>query len=124
MRPDERLNDDTDFFPFLPAEAPEPIILNKKQVTCVTFDTRTFPASSAEQDEAIEVVSSPEHRVSVTFRGRTIEGVLLIDLPEYKSRVLDRLNHPERFLRIKNENWLHYVSRDHISKVTEVRAGP
>lgn len=119
MRPDERLNDDADFFPFLPAESKEPVILNKRQVAWVTVDVRTFP-NTDEDDSPDVVASSPEHRVSVDCRGRTLEGALVIDLPEYKSRVLDRLNQPERFLRIKDGNWLHYVSRDHIKKVVDV----
>jgi len=117
MRPDERLNDDADFFPFLPAGSNEPVIVNKRCVAWVTFDMGTFPPS--QDDESLEVVS-PEHRVRVDCRGRRLEGALVIDLPEYKSRVLDRLNQPERFLRIKDDRFLHYVSRDHISKVVEL----
>lgn len=123
MRPDERLNDDSDFFPFLPADAAEPVILNKRQVAWVSFDFRSFPTPSG--DESPEVHSRPEQRVSVWCRDRLLEGVLLIDLPEDKSRVLDLLNQPERFLRIRDGDLLHYVSRDHISKVVELtgRAG-
>ena len=116
MRPDERLNDDADFFPFLPSDSSEPVILNKRQVAWVTFDTRSFPTS--DDEESVETLL-PEHRVAVDCRGQRLEGALVIDLPGYKSRVLDRLNHPERFLRIKNGTLLHYVSRDHISKVVE-----
>ena len=123
MRPDERLNDDADFFPFLSADSHEPVIVNKRQVAWVTFDVTTLPTS--EEEETYGAVSRPEHRVSVHCKGQELEGVLLIDLPSYKSRVLDRLNQPERFLRIRDENRLHYVSRDHITKVTEMtgRAG-
>jgi hypothetical protein len=116
MRPDERLNDDADFFPFLPAEGTDPVILNKRQVAWVTFDTRTFPSS--DEDESLEELS-PGHRVSVDCHGKKLEGTLVIDLPGYKSRVLDRLNQPERFIRIKDGSFLHYVSRDHISKVVQ-----
>lgn len=116
MRPDERLNDDADFFPFLPSDASEPVILNKRQVAWVTFDTRSFP--SADDDDSVGTLL-PEQRVSVDCRGQKLEGALVIDLPGYKSRVLDQLNHPERFLRIRDGSFLHYVSRDHISKVVE-----
>ena len=124
MRPDERLNDEADFFPFLPADGPEPVIVNKRQVAWVAFDVRTFPPTT--EEDSYEAPSTPEHRVSVHCRGRTLEGVLVIDLPLYKSRVLDRLNQPERFLRIKEGHFLFYISRDHISKVVEVtgRVGP
>jgi len=122
MRPDERLNDDSDFFPFLPADAGEPVILNKRQIAWVTFDVRSFPAPSP--DDSPEVLSGPEQRVSVWCRDRRLEGVLLIDLPEDKSRVLDRLNQPERFLRIRDGDLLHYVSRDHISQVVELTGRP
>lgn len=120
MRPDERLNDEADFFPFLLSDSPEPVIVNKKQVAWVAFDMRTLPQPN--EEESYEVVSTPEHRVSVHCRGRTLEGVLVIDLPEYKSRVLDRLNQPERFLRIRDDHLLYYVGRDHISKVVEITA--
>jgi hypothetical protein len=118
MRPDERLNDDADFFPFLPADSAEPVIVNKRQVAWVAFDVRTFPPAT--EDDSYEAPSTPEHRVAVHCRGKRLEGVLVIDLPQYKSRVLDRLNHPERFLRIKEGHFLFYVSRDHISKVVEI----
>ena len=119
MRPDERLNDEADFFPFLPSESAEPVIVNKRQVVWVAFDTRSFPPASTDDD--YEAPSSPEHRVSVDCQGRKVDGVLVIDLPQYKSRVLDRLNHPERFLRIKDGHFLFYVGRDHISKVVEIK---
>jgi len=118
LRPDERLNDEADFFPFLLADSPEPVIVNKRQVAWVAFDVRTFPTSS--DDDDYEAPSTPEHRVSIHCRGRKLEGVLVIDLPQYKSRVLDRLNQPERFLRIKEAHLLVYVNRDHISKVVEI----
>jgi hypothetical protein len=117
MRPDERLNDETDFFPFLVGDSTEPVIVNKKQVAWVTFEIANLPSPS---DDDYEAVSAPEHRVQVQCRGQKLEGVLLIDLPGYKSRVLDRLNHPERFLRIKEGQRLYYVSRDHISTVVEI----
>lgn len=118
MRPDERLNDEADFFPFLLSDSPDPVIVNKKQVAWVAFDMRSMPQPTDE--ESYEIVSTPEHRVSVDCRGRKLEGVLVIDLPEYKSRVLDRLNQPERFLRIRDGHLLFYVGRDHIAKVVEV----
>lgn len=121
MRPDERLNDDADFFPFLPVDAAEPVILNKRQVAWVSFDLRTFPASP--EDEPPEV-AGPEHRVTVFCRGRRLEGVLVIALPEDKSRVLDGLNQPGRFLRVREGDLLFYVSRDHISKVVELSTRP
>jgi hypothetical protein len=124
MRPDERLNDEADFFPFLPANSSDPVIVNKRQVAWVAFDVRTFPPST--DDDSYEAPSTPQHRVVVHCRGHKLEGVLVIDLPQYKSRVLDQLNHPERFLRIKEDHFLFYISRDHISKVVEVgrKAGP
>jgi hypothetical protein len=117
MRPDERLNDDADFFPFLPSASTEPVIVNKRQVAWVAFDVRSFP--SFRDEESYEPPAMPEHRVVVHCRGRALEGALVIDLPQYKSRVLDRLNQHERFLRIKEEHFLYYVNRDHISKVVE-----
>jgi hypothetical protein len=124
MRPDERLNDEADFFPFLTSGSEGPVIVNKRQVAWVAFDVRSFP--SLPDDEEYEAPPTPEHRVSVQCRGRQLEGVLVIDLPQYKSRVLDRLNQPERFLRLKEGHFLFYVSRDHISKVVEIttRTGP
>lgn len=121
MRPDERLNDDADFFPFLPSGAAEPVILNKRAVAWVTVDTRSI--EKLDEDDGSESVSSREHRVSVDCLGRRLEGALVIDLPEDKSRVLDQLNQPVRFLRIRNDHFLHYVSRDHISKVVQLAKG-
>ena len=118
--PVERLNDEADFFPFLTEAGP--VVVNKRQVAWVTFDLRMVPQT----DEEIAVESShlvPEQRVWVDVAGRRLDGVLFMDLPGYKNRVLDYLNEPSRFLRLRNGTWLHYVGRSHITRVIEIGAG-
>src|SRR3954471_16296063 len=71
MRPAEWMNDSTPFFPFLPANATTPVILNKAEVVVlsVVVDAR-------EGDEPVE---SPRRRVQVECRERVVSGTVLIE---------------------------------------------
>ncbi|PYQ44946.1 MAG: hypothetical protein DMF77_05840 [Acidobacteria bacterium] len=113
MRPDEWMNDTTPFFPFLPAEASSPIILNKAEVVVLSV------VVEGELEEP--GVESPHRRVQVECRERIVAGILVIDMPEGHQRVLDYLNRPDSFLIVRDGDREHLVRKERITRVTEPR---
>ena len=113
MRPDEWMNDTTPFFPFLPAEASSPIILNKAEVVVLSV------VVEGELEEP--GVESPHRRVQVECRERIVAGILVIDMPEGHQRVLDYLNRPDSFLVVRDGDREHLVRKERITRVTEPR---
>jgi hypothetical protein len=113
MRPDEWMNDTTPFFPFLPAEASSPVILNKAEVVVLSV------VVEGELEEP--GVESPHRRVQVECRERIVAGTLVIDMPEGHQRVLDYLNRPDPFLIVRDGDREHLVRKERITRVTEPR---
>ena len=113
MRPDEWMNDTTPFFPFLPADATAPVILNKDEVVVLTV-----VVEGALEEEGIE---SPHRRVQGECRERVVAGMVVIDMPEGHQRVLDYLNRPDPFLVVRDGNREHLVRKQRITRVIEPR---
>jgi hypothetical protein len=113
MRAEEWLNATGSFFPFLPDDADTSVILNKGEVL-----TLSVPSESerplAEQVDIDRVVV-------VECGARELRGHLHIDMPAHHSRVLDYLNRPEGFLALHDGDHLHFVQKQNITRVFEVR---
>ena len=123
MRPDERLNDDSEFFPFLPEGRQRPVILNKRQVVSVSFDANESAGSqelsAGEFADESATFSPPERRVVIECAGFRLAGALSMETPEHQRRVLDYLNRPERFLVVRDGDSIHLVNRRRIVSVSE-----
>lgn len=121
-RPDERLNDAAAFFPFAMEGARRPVLLGKARVLVVFVPSAAVmpPASS---EDVLEGRSLPppsmSTQVSIELSGERLSGVLAVDMPEYKSRVMDYLNRQERFLTLQMGARIAYVNRQHILRVVE-----
>lgn len=113
MRPDEWMNDSAPFFPFLPANASAPIILNKSEVVVLSVVAEPPP-----EDTTVDI---PKRRVQVECRERVVAGVLIIDMPEGHQRVLDYLNGPDPFLIVHDGDREHLVRKTRITRVIETR---
>jgi hypothetical protein len=111
MRPDEWMNDMTRFFPFLPANASAPVVLNKAEVVVLSV-----VVEGALEEEGIE---SPHRRVQVECRERLVAGILVIDMPEGHQRVLDYLNRADPFLIVRDGDREHLVRKQRITRVIE-----
>jgi hypothetical protein len=111
MRPDEWMNDGKPFFPFLPANSREAIILNKSEVVVLSVVAELPP-----EDETLD---SPKRHVQVECRERVVKGVLIIDMPEGHRRVLDYLNGPDPFLIVHDGDREHLVRKTRITRVVE-----
>lgn len=113
MRPDEWMNDTTPFFPFLPANASAPVIMNKAEVVVLSV--------VVEGALEVEGLESPQRRVQVECRERVVSGLLVIDMPEGHQRVLDYLNRPDPFLIVRDGDREHFVRKQRITRVIEPR---
>ena len=115
MRPEEWMNESAPFFPFLPDDATAPVILNKREVLVITV-----PAD-ADAGDLPEGADNPRRRVTIETRDRRFEGLVVIDMPQNQSRVLDYLNRPEAFLTLRDGDRHHLVQKDWITRVSEIR---
>ncbi|HKQ70730.1 MAG TPA: hypothetical protein VJT73_15395 [Polyangiaceae bacterium] len=113
-RASEWLNEAVDFFPFLPDDARDSVILSKRQVVAVSV------AADANADPAALSLTT-DTSVVVECGSRRLEGRLLIDMPQGQGRVLDYMNRAERFLTLVDGNRHHLIRKSAISRVVETR---
>jgi len=114
MRPMEWLNLSTEFLPFLPNDASAAVILNKHQIAVLTV--------SAENDKGDlpDETPVPLRRVALEMKNITLEGVVSIEMPENKVRVLDLLNSTEKFMTLQDGDRHHLVRKEHVVRVREI----
>jgi hypothetical protein len=117
MRPEEWMNEPTDFFPFLLDDQSAPVLLNKRDIVVLTV-----PAS-ADRDTTLEGMPLPEARLALECGARRLKGTIVIDMPEDHSRVVDYLNRPGAFLTLRDGDRHHLVAKARITRVTESREG-
>ena len=111
-RPEEWMNDPATFFPFLPDDATVPVILNKREVVAIAVPAEA-DAGEVPEDEV------ETRRVSVETEGRRFTGVLAIEMPEGRSRILDVLNRPEVFLTLRDGDRHQLIQKRRIVRVIE-----
>lgn len=114
-RPDEWINGAGRFFPFLPNESAQSVLVNKETVLAIAV-----PAWADEPDPA-DAVSAPARVISIECGGVSFQGVITLDLPANHGRVLDYLNVPGEFLTLRIGGRHHLVNKRHITRVIEVR---
>lgn len=117
MRPEEWLNDPALFFPFLPDDAEAPVLMNKREVLVLSV-----PAA-LDLGEVPEELLSPVRRVAVEAEEQRLEGTIVIDMPQTHTRMLDYLNRPEPFLTLRDGAQHHFVQKERITRVIELREG-
>jgi hypothetical protein len=117
MRPEEWLNDPAPFFPFLPDDAEAPVLMNKREVLVLSV-----PAAP-DLAEVPEELLNPVRRVAVEAEEQRLEGTIVIDMPQTHTRMLDYLNRPEAFLTLRDGDQHHFVQKERITRVIELREG-
>ncbi len=110
-RPDEWLNQPTGFFPFLIDGDERALILNKSRVAAVTFP-KTYALSP---DDSLGFTS----QVEVHWDGSPVKGSVLIDMPAERTRMLDYLNGPDRFIPIWASDSYQLIRKDCITRIIE-----
>ena len=116
MRPEEWINETTEFFPFLAEGEEQAVLLNKDQVAAVTI-----PAPAPDEDAPPVDEQDGVRHVVVECGALRLEGELRIDMPEGQRRVLDMLNRPERFVTLHAGPEHHLVHKRHVTRVLENR---
>lgn len=114
-RADEWINGSGEFFPFLPNESAQPVLVNKAAVLSIVV-----PAWADEPDPAV-AVAAPTRAIAVECGGVCFAGVIVLDLPAHQGRVLDLLNLPDEFLTLVVGSQHHLVNKRHITRVREER---
>lgn len=110
-RPDEWINQPTGFFPFLIDGEERALILNKGTVAAISFPVT--------RELSVEGSTGFTSAVEVTWAGGEVEGLLLIDMPAERTRVLDYLNHTGQFIPLWTTATYHLIRRDSITRIVE-----
>ena len=113
VRIEDWANGVADFFPFQADGEAAPAILSKAAVLA-------FCVEAAGEDPVLpENGGLPVRRVSVECSGRRFTGTLLIELPGGNQRVLDYMNQPLPFLRLRTGAREHLIQKRYITRVME-----
>jgi hypothetical protein len=115
MLPDEWINSPAMFFPFLPVRSESTILVNKANVLALSV------AAAPDTVEQAASVGLIVQRVAVEAGSCRFEGRVIIDMPDNRRRLADYLNRPEPFLEITEGERRHFVRKDCISRVAELR---
>lgn len=110
-RPDEWINQPSGFFPFLIDGEENALILNKATVAALSFSAT--PELSVDRNMGFTAA------VEVTWAGGQVEGLLLIDMPAERTRVLDYLNHTGQFIPLWTSQTYYLIRRDCITGIVE-----
>jgi hypothetical protein len=113
-RPEEWLNDETEFFPYSPEGTETSYLASKREVVAMSV-----PALS-NIEPLPDDVELPQRRVVVECRDHRYEGVLLIDVPGERPRVLDHMNRRERFVSLRDGDRHHLIQKRRITRIHEI----
>ena len=103
------LNEEEPFFPFAIKKPSSIRIISKKNI---------ISAHTSQGSEPDEAVGRKEKITVILSDGQELTGELIIEQPEYKSRVLDFFNAKEKgFFKLSNEAEIHYVNIEHVDQV-------
>jgi len=100
-----------EFFPFHTEGAAKPALYAKEAIVALTT---TVPKSDGPGSE-----SSSQHHVVLECAGSRHEGTLSIEMPAHQRRVLDCMNHHERFVCLKDGTRLQLVRKRAVLRVFE-----
>jgi hypothetical protein len=104
------MNSSEKFFAFVPEGQPA-FLLNKQAVLCLTVKGE----SDLEDSEDL----ATRRRITVFLPERGLTGMLIVDMPAERSRVLDVLNGPEAFLRLADGERHHLINKSVVIRVVE-----
>ena len=84
-------------------------IINKKNIISTT---------ASEDLKSEEELGKKERVMVLLINGQELTGELIIDQPEYKSRVLDFCNAEEKeFFRLLTDSEIHYININHVGQI-------
>lgn len=118
-RPEEWINDEVPFFPFVEPTRKGAILLNKDRVVVLSVAVEHAPPPEDDEEAAAPLYRATAVRVECA--GRPFDGVLHIEMPAGRERVQDYLNQRSRFVPLYSENTCHLIRKIHIDRVVELR---
>jgi hypothetical protein len=111
------LNEPMNFFPFLPDQRNEAMILNKQQLVYAVVNAELNQDDVADMLEETTWIEQVEVACDPFV---VLKGKILLNMPPDKARVLDFLNQPMRFFAIKEGNQSYIVHKRYITGVKEL----
>lgn len=97
------------FFPFSPEDGSPVRIVNKHNITAIFTFEEPGPDDELGKREKVRVKMN---------NGHELIGEVIIDEPQYKSRILDFLNAEDRhFFRLLGDGGTYYLNSQHVSQV-------
>jgi hypothetical protein len=112
------LNDERAFLPFQVdaegASSEHSVLLNKKHIVRVRLGDVCTCAEDAIDEASLE--SGPTAALTLTD-GSRVAGEIMIETPWSLSRLVDKMNHDQRFIPIRCDHGLVAVQRSHVVRV-------
>ncbi len=93
MRPEERLNEDEPFFPFLPDGEKHAILVSKRHLAALLVSNEEYERFTLQG-----VSADVERSVTIVCTHETYKGTLSFDAPRERRRVQDALNAKGSFI--------------------------
>jgi hypothetical protein len=115
VRADDWINDGSSFFPFLPTDSAQSVLVNKDAVLAIVLATR-----SREPDHS-GAATTRARVIAVECDGASFQGVVTIEMAGSHGRVLDHLNRRAAFLELCFGGRDLLINKRHIRRVVEVR---
>jgi hypothetical protein len=113
------LNDERAFLPFQTATGKgrkrEQVILNKDHIVRVRL--LLAPGSPAEGEVGVNEEDAPGPCTLVLSDGTRVAGRVAVETPRFQSRLVDKLNHAERFIPVVSDEAVEFVQRSHVVRL-------
>ncbi len=111
------LEDESLFFPLKTTSGGTEFI-NKKNIKFIVLN---YQAEREQVEQAIRLMQVKQ--VNVFFLdGKSMNGMLIAEVPQEKARLSDCLNLPSRFLDLKTDGRITYINKGKVRKVVSAPA--
>ncbi len=115
------LNDERAFLPFeartREGRVHRSLVLNKDHIIRVHLSEAGGWMSPAPTDPADEGVTPDAPPVVILSDGTRISGRVAVETPWSSSRLVDKLNHAQRFIPVITDGGVEFVQRSHVMRV-------
>ncbi len=107
------MNEPEPFFVLKVEGEPPVLMINKERIVAV----EVARAEEISEEDPAAAVAKEEEMTLIFQDGFALSGRALVELPPTKSRLIDFLNHADRFFMLQDGPAVHIVNRKYISYV-------